>query len=166
MKDDGVPRAFDLPAAIKRIAARPAWLDTALERGRGRLAERPSPEAFSLVEHACHLRDLEREGYLVRVRRMIEEDAPTLEGFDGGAVAKSRDYPSQDARRAAQEFAAARRELVGLLSPLTATDLARRATFCGAPVTFADVVGMVVSHDAEHREEIERLLEKGTKPWR
>jgi hypothetical protein len=144
----------------------PAWLDAALERGRARLAERPAPGAFSLVEHACHLRDLEREGYLVRVRRMIAEEAPALEGFDGGAVAASRDYPSQDARRAAQEFAAARRELVGLVSALTPSDLARRATFCGEPVTFADVLGMVVSHDAEHREEIERLLEKGSKPWR
>ena len=166
MKHDVGPQAFDLPAAIKRIAAMPAWLDAALERGRGRLAERPSPEAFSLVEHACHLRDLEREGYLVRVRRMMGEEAPALEGFDGDAVARSRDYPSQDARRAAQEFATARRELVGLLSMLTSTDLGRRATFCGEPVTFADVVGMVVSHDAGHREEIERLLEKGSKPWK
>ncbi|HET9653085.1 MAG TPA: DinB family protein [Usitatibacter sp.] len=120
---------------------------------------RPAPDRFSLVEHACHLRDLEREGYLVRVRRMIAEKAPALEGFDGQAVARERGYLSQDARIAAQEFAAARREVTSLLAPLTSADLAREATFDGRRITFGELVAMMVEHDREHREEIEELMD-------
>jgi hypothetical protein len=45
-----------------------------------------------------------------------------------------------------------------LLAPLTEEDLARRARFCGQPVTFAGLVEMMLEHDRGHRDEIERLL--------
>ncbi len=153
--------AFDLASAVARLREMPAFLEGALARMEPRaVMQRPSPDAFSLGEHACHLRDLEREGYLVRVRRLLAEDAPALTGFDGDAVAAASDYPSQDARAAAREFADARGELLGLLAPLTASELARAATFMDEPVTFAAVVAMIVEHDREHREEIGRL------PWK
>lgn len=151
-------REFDLGAAVARLESMPAFLEAALAAApAGALARRPAPEAFSLVEHACHLRDLEREGYLVRVRRVLEEERPALEGFDGDAVAAARDYPAQDARRAAQEFAAARRTLTGLLAPLTRDHLARPATFMGEPITLAGLVAMMVGHDEEHRNDIGRI---------
>ena len=60
-----------LSRAIDALDAMPEFLDTALDIVSGDdLRFRSSADAFSLVEHACHLRDLEREGYLVRVRRM------------------------------------------------------------------------------------------------
>lgn len=149
-----------LAESIERLESMPEFLDTAVEIVSTEDRRfRPAPDAFSLVEHACHLRDLEREGYLVRVRRMIAEKAPALEPFDGGAVARERDYLSQDARIAAQEFAAARREVAGLLAPLTAQDLGREATFGGRRVTLADLVAMMVEHDREHREQIEELMD-------
>ncbi|MGE5096987.1 MAG: DinB family protein [Betaproteobacteria bacterium] len=149
-----------LAESIERLEAMPEFLDTAVEVVSNQdLRWRPSPEQFSLVEHACHLRDLEREGYLVRVRRMIEEKMPALEPFDGTAVARERDYLSQDARLAAQQFAAARREVAGLLAPLTPADLAREATFEGRRVTFGELIAMMVEHDREHREEIEDLMD-------
>ncbi|HEY6967073.1 MAG TPA: DinB family protein [Burkholderiales bacterium] len=149
-----------LAESIERLEAMPEFLDTAVEVvSQQDLRWRPSPGQFSLVEHACHLRDLEREGYLVRVRRMIEEKMPALEPFDGTAVARERDYLSQDARLAAQQFAAARREVTGLLAPLTPADLARAATFEGKRVTFGELVAMMVEHDREHREEIEDLMD-------
>jgi DinB family protein len=149
-----------LSQAIEALEAMPEFLDTALDIVSGDdLRFRPSADTFSLVEHACHLRDLEREGYLVRVRRMIGEKDPALEPFHGSDVARSRDYLAQDAKIAAQEFAAARREVTGLLAPLTEADLAREATFGGERVTFADVIAMMVEHDREHREEIEELMD-------
>jgi hypothetical protein len=150
--------AFDLRRAIESLEAMPAFLDAAIAAAPAdALMRRPQPGHFSLGEHACHLRDLEREGYLVRVQRMVAEDSPALEGFDGDAVAAARDYPSQDARRAAQEFAAARRSLAGMLAPLTAEHLSRPATFEGEPITFAGIIDMMLRHDAEHREEIGRM---------
>jgi hypothetical protein len=149
-----------LTETLERLGAMPAFVEAALhEAGEENFALRPAQGAFALVEHACHLRDLEREGYLVRVRRILAESRPALEGFDGQAVAAARDYPSQDAHAAAQDFAAARRELVAVVGALSPEELRREATFEGRRITVADLVGMIDAHDAEHREEIERILD-------
>ena len=145
---------------LESIGAMPAFLEAALhEAGEENFLVRPSDEAFSLVEHACHLRDLEREGYLVRVRRILREHVPRLEDFDGAAIAAARDYRSQDALAAAREFAAARRELLGILSTLEPADFARTATFGARDITLAQLVGMIDAHDGEHRAEIEQILD-------
>jgi hypothetical protein len=146
--------------AIERIGAMPAFLDAAIhEAGDEYLGARPSRDEFSLTEHACHLRDLEREGYLLRVRRILSEDAPELEGFDGTAVAKSRDYPAQDPHAAARDFASARGELLALLATLEPGSFQREARFGGRRITLADLVTLIDAHDGEHRAEIERLLD-------
>jgi hypothetical protein len=149
----------ELANAIERLGSMPEFVLAAVDSASGEERTfRPDAEEFSLVEHACHLRDLEREGYLVRVRRMLAEKAPALAPFDGGAVAAARNYLVQDARIAAQEFAAARRELTALLAPLTPADLALEATFGDGRICFADLIAMMVDHDRGHREEIERLM--------
>jgi hypothetical protein len=146
--------------AIERLAAMPAFLEAALEAAsREELAFRPGEEEFSLLEHACHLRDLEREGYLARVQRILAEDTPALEGFDGAAIARERDYLSQDARAAARDFAHARRSLTALLAAASAEQLRRPATFGGRRITLEDLVGMILEHDRGHREEIENIVD-------
>src|SRR6187402_135897 len=148
-----------LAEAVSSLGSMPSFLSSALASvAATELARQPSPGQSSLVEHACHLRDLEREGYLVRVRRMLAEREPALEPFDGGAIAAARDYPRQDAFGAAREFAAARAESLALIARLTPGELAREGTFGGERVCFADVVAMMVAHDGEHREEMSRLL--------
>lgn len=145
--------------ALERLTAMPESIREALERaGPSRLAMRPSDGGFSLVEHACHLRDLEREGYLLRVMRLLAEERPVLEGFAGDRVAVERDYLSQDAAAAAKEFAAARAELVRVVRGLGPGELAREGEFAGRTVTLAAMIALAVEHDAEHRGDIERLL--------
>ena len=158
--DTPLASPLGLAEAVERLESMPRFLESAIDSvAPADLASQPGPGEFSLVEHACHLRDLEREGYLVRVRRMLAEPRPALEPFDGGAIAAARDYPSQDARQAAREFAAARREVVKLIAPLTPEQLRLEATFGDQRVCFADVIAMMVGHDAEHRAEIERLMD-------
>ena len=148
-----------LADAVARLAAMPAVLDAAIASVEpADLVRQPAPGEFSLVEHACHLRDLEREGYLVRVRRMLFEHRPALEPFDGGAIASARNYPAQDALAAARAFAFARSEVLALIAPLTPAELAREGTFSERRVCFADVIAMMVEHDRGHRAEIEQLL--------
>jgi hypothetical protein len=145
--------------SLEKLATMPEFLEAALERiGTGALARRPGEGEFAFVEQACHLRDLEREGYQVRVRRMLSEITPELVPFDGDTVARERRYLEQDARAATKDFAAARRELLGLLSAVTPVDLQRKAMFEGNAITLSDLVAMVVAHDQDHREQIERLL--------
>ena len=145
---------------IESIASMPAFVEAALhEAGEENFLARPSGDEFSLVEHACHLRDLEREGYLVRVRRILAESVPELSGFDGQAVAEARNYRAEDAHAAAQDFAAARRELLALLVPLSADDFRREAVFSDRRITLAELVTLIDAHDGEHRQEIERILD-------
>jgi hypothetical protein len=154
-----LPRS-GLPESIERLEQMPVFLEEALAAvSRDDYVSRPAAGEFSLVEQACHLRDLEREGYLVRVRRILSETLPALEGFDGAAVASERNYMAQDAHIAAQEFAAARREVVGLLAATTADDLDRAATFDEKRITLRDLVAMMEAHDEGHRGEISRLIE-------
>lgn len=158
--------AADIPSlplteAIERLAEMPAFLEGALS-GRSDAALRQRTAAggdFSLVEQACHLRDLEREGYLVRVRRILAEEGPGLAGFDGDTIARERDYASQDAGAAARDFALARRELIASLAALAPAQLCRTAVFGGKSITLADLVSMIADHDHGHREEIRLLVE-------
>ncbi len=148
------------PGAIERLAAMPAFLDEALRSvSADDLVARRAAGEFSLVEQACHLRDLEREGYLVRVRRILAETSPELEGFDGAAVAEARNYLAEDPVAAARDFAATRREVTALLRAASAGDLEREAMFCGQRITLRDLIAMMEEHDRGHREEIERLVE-------
>jgi hypothetical protein len=148
----------ELPETLARLAVMPAFVADALARGAGRHDARPAAGGFSLVEHACHLRDLECEGYLARVKRLLSAPGVALEPFHGDRVAEERNYLSQDAVQAARAFAAARAELIGILVTLGPADLAREGTFAGSRVTLEEIVAMAAGHDAEHRADIERLL--------
>ena len=148
-----------LAAAIGRLATMPAFVQSALERlAPGALATRPGPDEWALVEQACHLRDVERDAFLVRVPRMLSETLPDLEPFFGDDVARERDYLAQDARGAARDFTAARSELIALLRSTVPADLDRPATFAGRRITLRDLVAMIEEHDGEHRAQIEALI--------
>ena len=150
-----------LPEALERLAAMPAiMLDVFARASDAGLRDRAPHEEFSLAEQACHLRDVEREGYLVRLERMLAEDCPALAGFDGAAVAKARDYPSQDGRAAAREFARLRAEFLERASRVPAESFARTATFAGRRIMLCDLVAMMVEHDRGHREDIEAIARR------
>lgn len=150
--------AHELGAGIARLAAMPAFLAAAIVVAPGAVAKRSRQGDFALVEQACHLRDLDREAFMVRVRRMLAETLPVLEPFHGDAVAQERNYIAQDAERATRDFAAARAGLVTLLASLGAAELEREGLFAGERITVRGLVAMVEAHDAEHREQIERLV--------
>ena len=153
--------AVALPEALERLASMPSLVLEVVGRAtEAGLRDRATHEEFSLGEHACHLRDVEREGYGVRLARMLAEDCPALEGFDGAAVAKERDYPSQDARAAAREFARLRADFVARAAALPAQSFSRTATFGGRRIMLCDLLAMMVEHDRGHREEIEALARR------
>ena len=68
-------QSIQLPEALRLLADMPTVLRAAIvDATPAQLRHKPAPEAFSLVEHACHLRDLEREGYDLRLQRMLGEE--------------------------------------------------------------------------------------------
>lgn len=58
------------------------------------LRRRPAPDQWSIVEVCAHLRDsLEIDGE--RIRRMLEENEPSIPPYDQEALAREHDYQSE-----------------------------------------------------------------------
>ncbi len=146
----------DLLAFLAETPAVVRQLTDALDAAGGRY--KPSSSEFSALEQVCHLRDIEREGYAVRLRRLLAEDEPALPDVDGAQLALERDYQREDFAAALAAFAAARRANVAAVAKLSAAQLARAGLFAGVRrVTVADVLAMMREHDEAHRAELQEL---------
>lgn len=124
------------------------------------LPQRPAPESFSALEQACHLRDIERDGYGIRIRRILDEDEPVLPGINGARLAAERDYLSQDLAAALAEFAAARAESLLLLRQATPAQRLRGGRFGDEVVPLHGIAGMMRQHDSEHVQELEAIRDR------
>ncbi len=144
---------------IKSLLEMVSFLQSAaVDLTPSQLHRKPAPSDFSLVEHVCHLRDLEREGVGVRIDRLLREDDPVLPDFDGTAIALARDYNSADFPTALEAFRAARSANVTRLASLDASALARAGTQEGVGrLALGDIPGKMHEHDDVHRAEILQL---------
>jgi hypothetical protein len=153
----------ELLAALEGM---PAFLDSAAARLQGEVTRRDGG-AFSLLEHAWHLADLEREGYGARLERLLTENDPFLEDFEGDRLARERSYQTRRLRDGLDAFANARRQNLALLRGLPPEALAREGQQAGVGrLTLGDVPRMMRAHDASHRKEIEALLSESDRKAR
>jgi hypothetical protein len=151
----------ELEPVIKFLEETPALVRRMTDGlGAEELRRKPVAEEFSFVEHACHLRDIEREGYRERIRKLLSETRPLLADIDGGRLARERRYNEQDFGEGLSAFERARGENVSALRALSAEELGRAGTFEGAgDITLGELVTMMCEHDRAHREEIASLRE-------
>jgi len=149
---------------IETLQRMPALLhDTLQSLAPASRTWKPSPEAFSLVEHLCHLRDLEAEGYQVRIRRLVEEDLPTLDEIDGSAWAVERGYQQQSAEQALADFSRHRAQTLRLLAEHLPQHAERKGLFGGfGIITLARLAREIAAHDAAHRRELQQLQQLQT----
>ncbi|MBK7643721.1 MAG: DinB family protein [Planctomycetes bacterium] len=145
---------------LKQLEEFPRFLTGALDQlGDPGARARPDPESWSLCEELWHLADLEREGYLVRIERLLAEDAPRLEDFDGDAVAAARDYNAKDPYLGLQRFRAARSTALARLRALDEGQRHRSGVQEGhGALVLGDLSRLMCEHDAQHRRSIEALL--------
>jgi hypothetical protein len=126
--------------------------------GEGEKVWKPGTDEFSATENVCHLRDIEEEGYGVRIRRLLEETEPMLADLDGGRLASERDYNSQNMLDALERFRLARSRNLDALRSLAPGALERAGTFEGAGViTLGQLLLMMRGHDEGHIKELENL---------
>lgn len=111
---------------------------------------------FSVLEHACHLRDIEELAHTVRIWRMQDEERPQLADIDGDKLAEEGDYHgTQQLGPAIERFAELRAANV---AQLQAADLTREGVLEGAgQITLADLARRMHVHDAGHLAELEKL---------
>jgi hypothetical protein len=143
-------------ALLESVSAMPDVLDKAFTGLSAADARRAGADGVSPVEQCWHLADLEREGYGVRIRRLLTEDEPALPDFDGERVARERDYRSLSLTEGLAAFRQARTENVAALRRLSDREWERRGTQEGVGrIGLCDVPAMMAEHDAAHRAEIE-----------
>lgn len=144
---------------LERLADMPRRLREVADGFQGDVRRRPSETAFSLLEHACHLRDIELLAYERRIERMLSEEVPELEDVDGGRIAREADYHAhEELEPALHAFAALRAANVAALQRRSDEEWARTGVLEGAgTITIADLAGRMAIHDGEHLAELREL---------
>lgn len=119
----------------------------------------PAPGEWSILEVCCHLRDAAQiEGE--RIRRLLEEEGPTLEPYDPEALARERGYEREDSRRVLTALRAFWGGLAYQLEGLPAEAWGRSGTHPEAgPVTVEGRAHQAVRHAHEHLEQIQAIRE-------
>jgi hypothetical protein len=115
-------------------------------------------EPFTPIEQICHVKDIEIDGYHVRLLRTLEESNPLLASIDGEALARDRSYSSADAAAVFAQFRDARSKTIELIARLTRPQLMRVAEFEGRRVTLGGLVHNLCSHDQQHLAGMQWLL--------
>jgi len=119
-------------------------------------------EVASPVEQVWHLADLEREGFGVRIERLLNEDNAQLPDFDGTAIAERRHYLTKSLIEGMRAFARARQDNIDALARVTPSEWKRRGVQQGVgPVSLCDIPTMMAKHDASHRQEINDWIARG-----
>jgi hypothetical protein len=152
-----------LTVLIDRLAGFPDWLsERARDIPQDQTRWKPELAEFTWTAQLCHLRDVEREGHVVRIARMLEEEMPLLVGVDGSRLAAERNYDNQSPERALAAFRTFRGLSIVMLREAGPADFERRGTF-GQPdgISLAELVKRMAAHDDDHRSQIEQLIASG-----
>jgi len=118
-------------------------------------------ERFCIADQFSHLRDIEIDGYHLRIQRTLVESSPHLESLDSYNLAKQHRYDLQSPNDSLEQLAAARETTIKLLRKLSQHELARRATFAEyGEITLLGLIRFLCSHDQQHLACMHWLLGK------
>jgi DinB superfamily len=150
-------RSFDyLVDALDGFPAKLAGVVESLPRPQW--TARPAGTGFALVEHVCHLRDLDTV-YAARARAVLARDLPSLPSVDGAVWAAQRDYLKARLEPALAAFRRLRRRLCARLRATSELDRKRCGLRDGLRrMSLADLVREMVEHDQTHALELQELL--------
>ena len=158
MEDDQMnPEEYQ--SLVKTLEATPRIIkQLADDLADGDATWKPSEKEWSLLEHVCHLKDIEQEGYAVRIEKLLRETQPFLADIDGDKLAEERSYRSQDFHQALPAFARARQRNVQVIKDLTRDQLNRGGTFENfGTVTLGRLLLMMREHDESHLKDLSSL---------
>lgn len=127
---------------------------------------RPIPNKWSIKEIMCHLRDMEREAYLARYRKILSEQNPVLPNVDQDRLAIERDYLNQDAKAALAEFKALRTETIQTLNDAPVEAWSRSGVHeTDGPMTIEQLVlRQIKGNDLNHLVQMKDIV-RLKMPW-
>ncbi len=145
---------------LRTLNETPARLKAALKGLPKKAAlSRPAPGKWSILEIVCHMRDMEKDAYLERYRRIQAESNPTLPDIDGDVIAIERDYRGQSLPAALREWSKARKENLRLLKKVKGAAWERQGVHeTAGPLTMETLLRRhAVGNDEAHLEQIEGI---------
>lgn len=111
---------------------------------------------YMMLAKFQHLADLEREGFGLRIRRLLAELNPRLPDFDGTKVARERNYRSLSLAAGLRDFEVAREANIDALQGLSPEAWVRSGTQDGVgTVSLCDMPALMHQHDLAHIAEIQ-----------
>lgn len=126
--------------------------------------EEPRPGEWSVTEIICHLRDVDGEVNLPRLKKVLAEVNPFLPGIDTDQWAEARLYYCQDGKSALSDFTRFRIELVSLLEGLEVDDWERPARHAIlGPTHLSELVRIIAAHDRLHVRQVRNALGEFTR---
>jgi hypothetical protein len=125
----------------------------------GDLAAHPLPGKWSAREIVQHLADSEMAS-AIRLRRLLIEDSPHIQGYDQDDYAARLRYNERDIAPALEAFRGARSTTAQLLEAMTDEDWAREGTHSeSGRYTAEDWLRIYAAHAHGHAAQIRRLRE-------
>ena len=113
------------------------------------------------TEILCHLRDVEVEVNLPRLRKAIETPNAFIAGVDTDPWAEQRNYRQQSGEQALREFLQARLELIRILKELSPDVWARKVRHAiFGPTSLQELIGIIAAHDRIHIRQIVQNQER------
>jgi HAD superfamily hydrolase (TIGR01549 family) len=141
----GVAAGFD---TLGRKLSGPVW------------TKKPNPDEWCLAEILCHLRDVEAEVNLPRLRKVISEINPFIPGKDTDPWASERQYILQDCLEARDSFLFSRIELLTILETLDSAEWQRAARHAIlGPTHIQELAGIIAAHDRLHIQQAHQVIE-------
>ncbi|MCA1636498.1 MAG: DinB family protein [Acidobacteria bacterium] len=126
----------------------------------GDLRAHPLPGKWSACEIVQHLADSEMTS-AIRLRKLLTEDGPQIQGYDQEAFAARLRYNERDPAPALEAFRAARATTAQLLAVMTEEDWAREGTHSeSGRYTTEDWLKIYAAHAHNHAAQISRLREE------
>lgn len=127
---------------------------------REQLTAHPVQGKWSACEIVHHLADSEMTSAL-RLRRLLVEENPVIQGYDQEDFAARLRYNERDIEPALEALRSARATTVQLLSAMTEEDWARAGTHTeSGPYTTLDWLTIYAAHAHNHAAQITRLREE------
>lgn len=122
----------------------------------------PAPGKWSILEIVCHMRDMERDAYLTRYQRILNEENPSLEDIDGDFYALERRYRRDKLSAAMKEWKALRREVMRLLKGVKAAQWERGGVNeIDGPLTMGTLLKrQAIGNDEAHLRQIEDIKKR------
>ena len=121
------------------------------------LRVKPTPETWSALEYACHVRDV-LDLNVARITRMLAEDRPELHPMNRDAIAVERRYNEQRPPDVADELAASAERLAATFASVGDGDWDRTAVREGIELSVDWMARNVVHECTHHLLDIGRVL--------